>query len=103
MPIDNIEQYLLLPLERQQDKQQQGPSQLQVQPPTAMILFKPRTIQDKNTTQLKTEELDSNPNLKGHPKYDMSLDYKLQNLANIYKLVSYNRKTNTYRAKKYGG
>ena len=42
-----------------------------------------------------------NPSFKGHPRYDVSLN-KLQNDANLYKLVSYNPKTKTYRAKNLG-
>ena len=49
-----------------------------------------------------TEELVSNPSFRGHPKYDMSLNYKLQNHTNLYKIVSYNPKTKTYRAKNPG-
>ena len=51
---------------------------------------------------MKTEQLVCKPSFKGHPKYDMSLNYKLQNHANLYKLVSYNPKTKTYRAKNLG-
>ena len=32
----------------------------------------------------------------------MSLNYKLQNHANLYKLISYNPKAKTYRAKNLG-
>ena len=87
-------------IDDQQQKKQQGPSQLQ--PPTARILAKLMTVQDKIHRQIKTEELVSNPNFRGHPKYDMSLHYKLQNQANLYKLISYNPKTKTYRAKNLG-
>ena len=51
---------------------------------------------------MKTEQLVCNPSFKGHPKYDMSLNYKLQNHAKLYKLVSYNPKNKTYRAKNLG-
>ena len=78
--------------------QQLGPSQ----PPVAAVLHKPLTIQDKIHRQMKTVQLVCNLSFKGHPKYDMSLNYKLQNHANLYKLVSYNPKTKTYRAKNLG-
>ena len=76
-----------------------GPSQLQL--PVAAIILKALTVH-KISRQIKTEELVSSPNFKGHPKYDMSLNYKLQNHANLYKLVYYNPKTKTYRAKNLG-
>ena len=60
------------------------------------------TVQDKINRQIKTEQLVCNPSFKGHPKYDMSLNYKLQNHANLYKLISYNPKAKTYRAKNLG-
>ena len=89
-PIEIIEQYLLTAEEEQNTQQPpeqpSGPSQT-------------LTIQDKIHRQIKTEKLVSNPSFKGHPKYDMSLNYKLQNHANLNKLVSYNPKTKTYRAK----
>ena len=86
--------------EQSQQHPQPGPSQLQ--PPVAAVLPKPLTIQDKNHRQIKREQFVCNPSLKGQPNNDMSLNYKLQNHANLYKLVSYNPKTKTYHAKNLG-
>ena len=112
LPIDIVTQYLTTTEEpqsyEQQDTQQlseqpqetPGPSQLQ--PPVAAIQPKVLTVQDKISRQIKIEEIVSSPNFKGHPKYDMNLNYKLQNHANLYKLISYNPKAKTYRAKNLG-
>ena len=48
------------------------------------------TTQDKINKQIKTEELESNPNFNDHRKYDMSLNCKLQKYTNFYRLVLYN-------------
>ena len=86
--------------EQPSEQPQPGPSQFQ--PPLAAVLPKTLTMQDKINRQMKAEQLVCNPSFKGHPKYDMSLNYKLQNHANLYKLVSYNPKTKTYRAMNLG-
>ena len=89
-------------LQQEQPSEQPQPGPSQIQPPVAAVLPKTLTIQDKIHGQLKTEQLVCNPSFKGHPKYDMSLNYKLQNHANLCKLMSYNPKTKTYRAKNLG-
>ena len=88
------------PANQPQQQPQPGPSQSQ--PPVAVVLPKPLTVHDKISRQIKTEELVPSRNFKGHPKNDISLHYKLQNHANLYKLVFYNPKTKTYRTKNLG-
>ena len=86
----------------EQPQQQPPPGPSKIQPPVAAVLPEPFMVRDKISRQIKTEELFSSPNVKGHPKYDISLNYKLQNHAKLYKVVSYNLKTKTYRAKHLG-
>ena len=88
------------PSEQPQQQTQPGPSQLE--PPEAAIQPKTLTVHEKISRQTKIEEIVSSPNFNRHPKYDMLLNYKLHNHANLYKLVSYNPKTRTYRAKNLG-
>ena len=108
LPTDIVEQYLLTTVVPQLHEQQEQPSEQpqpgppQLQPPVAAVLPKTLTMQDKINRQMKTEQLVCNPSFKGHPKYDMKLNYKLQNHANLYKLVSYNPKTKIYCAKNLG-
>ena len=98
LPTDIVEEYLIATLEPQSQEQQEQPSEQpqqqpqpgpsQLQPPVAAVMPKTLTVQDKINRQIKTEQLVCNPSFKGHPKYDMSLNYKLQNHANLYKLIN---------------